>query len=349
MFDAGFAAEPDELAVAAASHSGEPIHLEVVRRILANAGLDEDALGNTPALPLAPRRRRGRAPRRRAGRRRCCRTAAASTPQCCRRPSPTAGTSTSYLEFEHPVQKVIDTYIAEAAGGVSHTGIDGCGAPTAMVTLTGLALGDPLVGDPAGRPSTRRCVSIPQLVAGSGREDTAADERRARTDRQGRRRRGPRRRPSRRPGGRRQGGRRFRAGPGAGDARRPAVARVRRRRRPGAVDPRPRPPRRRGPVGESSLPDLGGLRTLVAVGRQRHHTTKRRRVRGVADPLELRRAALQVRLHALLEVGAAEAARPSAVRRRCSAAPRPRWRSRYTCRFITAIDAGEQCSARSTT
>ncbi len=27
-----------------------------------------------------------------------------------------------YLEFEHPVQKVIDAYIAEAAGGVSHTG-----------------------------------------------------------------------------------------------------------------------------------------------------------------------------------------------------------------------------------
>ena len=54
MVDAGFAAEPDELAVAAASHSGESVHLEAVRRILANVGLDEHALGNTPALPLAP-------------------------------------------------------------------------------------------------------------------------------------------------------------------------------------------------------------------------------------------------------------------------------------------------------
>ena len=44
-----------------------------------------------------------------------------------------------YLEFEHPVQKLIDAYIADVAGGVSHTGVDGCGAPTAMVTLVGLA------------------------------------------------------------------------------------------------------------------------------------------------------------------------------------------------------------------
>ena len=44
-----------------------------------------------------------------------------------------------YLEFDHPVQKLIDAYIADVAGGVSHTGIDGCGAPTAMVTLIGLA------------------------------------------------------------------------------------------------------------------------------------------------------------------------------------------------------------------
>ena len=93
MFDAGFAAEPDELAVAAASHSGEPIHLEVVRRVLAKAGLDEDALGNTPALPLAPA---VAADVLRAGGRptRCCRTAAASTPRCCRRPWPMVGRST---------------------------------------------------------------------------------------------------------------------------------------------------------------------------------------------------------------------------------------------------------------
>ncbi len=77
----------------------------------------------------------------------------------------------SYLEFEHPVQKVIDTYVAEAAGGVSHTGIDGCGAPTAMVTLTGLAVAvrSLAVNETPVYVAMRQ---FPQLVAGTGRDDT---------------------------------------------------------------------------------------------------------------------------------------------------------------------------------
>lgn len=170
MVDAGFVAEPDELAVAAASHSGEPIHLDVVRRILAKAGLDEDALGNTPALPLAPPvaaevLRAGGHP-------------SALTQNCSGKHAAMLSTSSangwevdSYLEFEHPVQKVIDTYVAEAAGGVSHTGIDGCGAPTAMVTLTGLAVAvrSLAVNETPVYVAMRQ---FPQLVAGTGRDDT---------------------------------------------------------------------------------------------------------------------------------------------------------------------------------
>src|SRR3954471_21504250 len=37
----------EEIALACASHSGEPGHLDVVRRILASAGLDENALDST--------------------------------------------------------------------------------------------------------------------------------------------------------------------------------------------------------------------------------------------------------------------------------------------------------------
>ena len=170
MVDAGFAAEPDELAVAAASHSGEPIHREVVRRILAHAGLDEAALGNTPALPLAPA---VAADVLRAGGR--------ATPllqNCSGKHAAMLSTSVtngwevgSYLEFEHPVQKVIDVYIAEAAGGVSHTGIDGCGAPTAMVTLTGLALAIRSLAIHRTAVYEAMCQH-PHLVAGAGRGDT---------------------------------------------------------------------------------------------------------------------------------------------------------------------------------
>src|SRR3954449_9217957 len=43
---------PELLALVCASHSGEPFHLEGVRRILALAGLDEDALQTPEDYPL---------------------------------------------------------------------------------------------------------------------------------------------------------------------------------------------------------------------------------------------------------------------------------------------------------
>ena len=170
MFEAGFEADPEALAVAAASHSGEPFHLDVVRRILSDAALDEDALGNTPALPLSPGvaadvLRAGGGPR-------------PLLQNCSGKHAAMLATSVAngwdvddYLEFDHPVQKLIDAYIAAVAGGVSHTGVDGCGAPTAMVTLTGLAFAIRSLA------IHRSAVYVamtehPQLVAGTGRDDT---------------------------------------------------------------------------------------------------------------------------------------------------------------------------------
>jgi L-asparaginase II len=170
MLDAGFAAEPDELAVAAASHSGEPIHLDVVRRILARVGLDEHVLANTAALPLSPA---AAADVLRAGGR-----ASPLLQNCSGKHAAMLSTSVAngwdvdgYLASDHPVQKLIDAFIAEAAGGVSHTGVDGCGAPTAMVTLTGLAFA---VRDLAIRETRvyRGMRAHPELVAGTGRDDT---------------------------------------------------------------------------------------------------------------------------------------------------------------------------------
>jgi L-asparaginase II len=170
MVDAGFAAEPDELAVAAASHSGESVHLEAVRRILANVGLDEHALGNTPALPLAP-----------AVAAEVLRAGGGPSPllqNCSGKHAAMLATSVvngwdvdTYLDLDHPVQKLIDAYIAEAAGGVSHTGVDGCGAPTAMVTLTGLAFAVRSLAIHQS-PVYTAMSRFPHLVAGTGREDT---------------------------------------------------------------------------------------------------------------------------------------------------------------------------------
>lgn len=51
MLRAGLDLDGELLALACASHSGEDFHLEGVRRILASAGLSEQALQNTPDLP----------------------------------------------------------------------------------------------------------------------------------------------------------------------------------------------------------------------------------------------------------------------------------------------------------
>ena len=52
MVRLGLDLPPDLLALACASHSGEPFHVEGARRILASAGLDESALQTPPDYPL---------------------------------------------------------------------------------------------------------------------------------------------------------------------------------------------------------------------------------------------------------------------------------------------------------
>src|SRR5689334_9157128 len=52
MLRAGLDLDGELLALAGASHSGEPFHLEGVRRILSSAGLDEAALQTPPDYPI---------------------------------------------------------------------------------------------------------------------------------------------------------------------------------------------------------------------------------------------------------------------------------------------------------
>lgn len=48
MVRCGLQVPSDQLAMACASHSGEPMHLQTVLGMLRGAGLDESALRNTP-------------------------------------------------------------------------------------------------------------------------------------------------------------------------------------------------------------------------------------------------------------------------------------------------------------
>ncbi len=175
LLDAGWAPPDDEcLALATASHSGEPQHLAVVRRTLAAAGLDETALGCPALLPLsepaahALLRAGGSASRLTMN---CSGKHAAMLAACVARGEPVEG----YLEVEAPVQLALGLALEELAGEpVQHVAVDGCGAPQHALTLTGLARAFSALA--TGEGSCARTAAAmrarPDLVGGTGREVT---------------------------------------------------------------------------------------------------------------------------------------------------------------------------------
>lgn len=139
MLEAGLSVEGELLALACASHSGEPFHIEGVRRILASAGLSEDALQTPADWPLDDEAREG-----------LLRAGAAKAPilmNCSGKHAAMLATCVandwpldSYLCAEHPLQQAIAATFARVTGEpVAHVAVDGCGAPLLSTSLTGLA------------------------------------------------------------------------------------------------------------------------------------------------------------------------------------------------------------------
>ena len=169
--------DDEQLALATASHNGEPAHLQVVRRQLASAGLTEDALGCPPALPLheptahallaaggGPTRLQMNCSGKHAGM--LCAAVAVDAPV------------SGYLSAEHPVQAHLQATIERLAGEpVRHVAVDGCGAPQHALTLPGLARGlAALATAPPGTPDRRTADAMrtqPFLVGGTDRDVTA--------------------------------------------------------------------------------------------------------------------------------------------------------------------------------
>ena len=139
MLRAGLDLDGQLLALACASHSGEPFHLDGVRRILAGAGLDESALQTPPDYPVDEVEKlayvaRGDRPASIAMN--CSGKHAAMLATCVHNGWPTS----SYRDPGHPLQLAVrDTLEDLAAETVSATGVDGCGAPVFGLTLLGLA------------------------------------------------------------------------------------------------------------------------------------------------------------------------------------------------------------------
>ncbi len=192
MVEAGFDGPSAALALAAASHGGEDVHLAGVRTVLATAGLTESALRCPPDLPLSIAAqtawlRAGRAPAPVCHN--CSGKHAAMVATCVRNGWPVD----EYLQPGHPLQQAIASAVVRFGGEpIGATSVDGCGAPAHAVSLTALATAFAAVaGSPADSPAGRVCAAMrahPQLVGRDGAAGDRAAARRRRAGVQGRRR-----------------------------------------------------------------------------------------------------------------------------------------------------------------
>lgn len=172
MLRVGLDLPPDLLALVCASHTGEPEHVAAVRMILASAGLDESALGNTPDFPIDET---AAADVVRSGGRReplfmnCSGKHAGMLVTCRHNDWPT---NSSYLDPRHPLQVWIGKVIAELAGeSPSHVGVDGCGAPAHAMSLIGLARAFRSVAG-GERRVWEAMTGYPHLIGGRGHHVT---------------------------------------------------------------------------------------------------------------------------------------------------------------------------------
>lgn len=163
-----------ELALACASHSGEPMHTERVAAWLARIGLGEQDLecgAHAPVDREAARelRRRGGTPS--AIHNNCSGKHTGMLATAVHRGEPTAG----YLDPAHPVQRRVRAVFEELAGSpLPEPGVDGCGVPSWPLPLDRLAVA---IANLCERPAAARLFAAmrahPELVAGTGRLDTA--------------------------------------------------------------------------------------------------------------------------------------------------------------------------------
>jgi L-asparaginase II len=182
-----FGFDDREIALAAASHSGEPEHVETVRSMLAKAGISAESLGCGVHAPMneaaaAALVREGRKPT--ALHNNCSGKHAGMLALAKHIGAPLEG----YTDPTHPAQvRILDT-VARCAGiprTALHVAIDGCSAPAPAMPLVALARAFAMLADPSRLPAdlqspVRRVAAAmaahPRLYAGTGRFDTLVGE-----------------------------------------------------------------------------------------------------------------------------------------------------------------------------
>jgi L-asparaginase II len=179
MLRSGWKPESEaDLAIAAASHKGEPMHVDRVGSILTGAEMSEDQLQCPPDLPGDPaalRRALSSGSRARRTYMNCSGKHAGMLAAC----AAAGWDPATYRDPRHPLQRRIRAVIEELSGEtVEAIGVDGCGAPVMALSLTGLARAftrmvesDPETHERAVADAMR---AHPELIAGTGTPDSRA-------------------------------------------------------------------------------------------------------------------------------------------------------------------------------
>ncbi|GAA3448607.1 asparaginase [Dactylosporangium matsuzakiense] len=139
MLRAGLAADGQELALVAASHRGQGVHLAGVRDMLHRSGLTVQDLRCPPDYPLAEDARDA-VVRAGHGRERVFMNCSGKHAGMLRTAQVNGWPLETYLEADHPLQRHLADTMAELAGEpIAAVAVDGCGAPTPAFSLRGLA------------------------------------------------------------------------------------------------------------------------------------------------------------------------------------------------------------------
>jgi L-asparaginase II len=178
-----FGLTDEEIALACASHSGEPEHVATAASILAKAGKDAGCLECGTHWPMGEAANRalaatGAAPS--ALHNNCSGKHAGFICLACGMDENPAG----YVTADHPVQQRVREALEDMTGAC-HTfeksGIDGCSIPTYAIPLPSLAFGFAKFGTGTGLSAQGRAAAErirkavarhPFMVAGTGRFDT---------------------------------------------------------------------------------------------------------------------------------------------------------------------------------
>lgn len=169
-----------EIALACASHNGEPRHVETVLDWLRRIGCDLDDLecgahlpGNEAAMIKLLQANRNATP----AHNNCSGKHSGFLSVARHLDIPTEG----YIRYEHPVQQRVLGILETMTGldlGEAPRGIDGCGIPVIGIPLGNLALAMARFADPADQPEARQAAiarireamaAEPFMVAGSAR------------------------------------------------------------------------------------------------------------------------------------------------------------------------------------